>query len=61
MGEAVIHSFTLWTYVRHLFFDGLGDAGGYYAATFCKHKWHRVGIAIACGLLTTLALVSLIG
>jgi hypothetical protein len=55
------HAFTLWTYIRHLFFDGLGDAGGYYAATFCKHKWHRVAIAIVIGLVTTLALVSLIG
>jgi hypothetical protein len=57
----VLHSFTLWVYVRHLFFDGLGDAGGYLAAGFCKHRWHRVTIAIAIGLLTTLALVSLVG
>jgi hypothetical protein len=56
-----LHAFTLWTYIRHLFFDGLGDAGGYYAATFCVHRWHRVAIAIMCGLLTTLALVILVG
>lgn len=56
-----LHAFTLWIYLRHLFFDGLGDAGGYYAATFCRHRWHRWVIAGACGLLTTLALVVLVG
>lgn len=48
-------------YTQHIYFDGIGDAGGYYAATFCSHWYHRVPIAVGIALLTTLALVTLIG
>jgi hypothetical protein len=48
-------------YAQHIYFDGIGDAGGYYAATFCGHWYHRIPIAIGFAMLTTLALVTLIG
>lgn len=56
-----IHGFTLATFLWHLLFDGIGDAGGYWAAKFCNHWYHRVPIAMAFGLLTTLGLVTLVG
>ena len=37
------------------------DPGGYYAATFCSHWYHRVPLFIAIDLVSTLALVTLIG
>lgn len=55
------HGFDLVTYIRHLFFDAIADGGGYYASRFCKHTWHRVAIAIVFALVTTLALVTLVG
>lgn len=48
-------------YTQHLFFDGIADAGGFYASTFCKHWYHRVPIAIGFALVSTLALVTLVG
>lgn len=48
-------------YFQHIYFDGIGDAGGYYAATFCSHWYHRIPIAVGFALLTTLALVTLVG
>jgi hypothetical protein len=48
-------------YAQHLYFDGIGDAGGFYAATFCAHWYHKIPIAIGIALLSTLALVTLIG
>jgi hypothetical protein len=48
-------------YSQHLFFDGLADAGGFYASTFCRHWYHKVPIAVAFALVTTLALVTLVG
>jgi hypothetical protein len=48
-------------YSQHLFFDGIADAGGFYASTFCKHWYHRVPIAIGFALVSTLALVTLVG
>lgn len=57
-----IHGFPgMHAYGQHLFFDGIGDAGGYYAATFCKHWYHKIPIAVGFALGTTLALVSLVG
>jgi hypothetical protein len=55
------HSFSLATYLQHLAFDGLADAGGYYASRFCTHWYHRIPIAIGIALLTTAALVTLVG
>lgn len=49
------------TYLKHLFFDGIADCGGYYASRFCKHRWHRLTLAVAFALATTLALVTLVG
>src|ERR1039458_2970632 len=48
-------------YTQHLFFDGIADAGGFYASTFCKHWYHRLPIAVAFAMVTTLALVTLVG
>lgn len=48
-------------YTQHIYFDGIGDAGGYYAATFCHHWYHRIPIAVGIALLTTLALVIFVG
>lgn len=48
-------------YSQHLFFDGIADAGGFYASTFCKHWYHRVPIAVAFALGSTFLLVSLVG
>jgi hypothetical protein len=48
-------------YVQHIYFDGIADAGGFYAATFCAHWYHKIPIAVGIALLTTLALVTLIG
>jgi len=48
-------------YVQHLYFDGIGDAGGFYAATFCTHWYHKIPIAVAIALLSTLCLVTLVG
>jgi hypothetical protein len=56
-----VHGFDLPTYLKHLFFDGIADAGGYYASRFCTHRWHRVAIAISFALVSTLALVTLVG
>lgn len=48
-------------YVQHLYFDGIADAGGFYAATFCKHWYHRIPIAIGFALICTFCLVTLVG
>jgi len=48
-------------YSQHLFFDGIADAGGFYASTFCKHWYHRLPIAVGFALGSTLALVTLVG
>lgn len=48
-------------YGQHLFFDGIADAGGFYASTFCKHWYHKLPIAVGFALGTTLALVTLVG
>ena len=48
-------------YTQHIYFDGIADAGGFYAATFCSHWYHKVPIAIGIALLSTLALVTLVG
>jgi hypothetical protein len=48
-------------YGQHLFFDGIGDAGGYYSATLCSHWYHRIPVAVSVALLSTFLLVTLIG
>ncbi len=55
------HGFSLIVFCQHLFFDGIADAGGYYAATFCKHRWHRILVGVSFAMVTTLALVTLVG
>lgn len=56
-----LHSFTLVTFLWHLLFDGIGDAGGYWASKFCRHAYHRIPLAMACGLISTLLMVTLVG
>jgi hypothetical protein len=48
-------------YCQHLYWDFTAGLGGYYAATFCKHAWHRWAIMIAIDLFCTLVLVTLVG
>lgn len=48
-------------YSQHLFFDGIADAGGFYASTFCKHWYHRLPIAVGFALGSTFLLVMLVG
>jgi hypothetical protein len=48
-------------YTQHLFFDGIADAGGFYASSFCKHWYHKVPIAVGFALISTFALVTLVG
>lgn len=48
-------------YSQHLFWDGIADAGGFYASSFCKHWYHRIPIAIGIALLSTYLLVTLVG
>lgn len=48
-------------YTQHIYFDGIADAGGFYAATFCHHWYHRIPIAVGIALISTLALVTLVG
>ena len=48
-------------YSQHIYFDGIADAGGFYAATFCHHWYHRIPIAVGVALLSTLALVTMVG
>ena len=55
------HGFNLLTYARHLFFDGCADCGGFYASRLCPHRRHRIAVAIAIALVSTLALVTLVG
>jgi hypothetical protein len=55
------HGFSLVVFIKHLFFDSIADGGGYYASRFCKHTWHRVSIAVSFALVTTFALVTLVG
>lgn len=57
-----IHHFPgLHAYGGHLYFEAIADAGGFYASTFCKHWYHRVPIAIGFALVSTYALVTLVG
>jgi hypothetical protein len=48
-------------YAQHLFFDGIADAGGFYASTFCKHWYHKIPIAVGFAFGSTLLLVTLVG
>ena len=48
-------------YSEHLYFDSISDAGGFYAATFCNHWYHKIPIAIVIALLSTFLLVTIIG
>lgn len=48
-------------YSQHLFWDSAIDATGFYAATFCKHWYHRIPIAIGGALIGTYILITLVG
>lgn len=48
-------------YTQHFYFDFISGLGGYYAATFCTHAYHRVPLFVGIDLISTLALVTLIG
>jgi hypothetical protein len=48
-------------YSQHLFFDAIADAGGFWAGSLCKHWYHKIPVAIAFALISTLALVTIVG
>jgi hypothetical protein len=48
-------------YFQHAYFDAIAGLGGYWAATFCEHTWHRILLMVTIDALTTFALVTLIG
>lgn len=48
-------------YMQHFYFDFIAGLGGYYAATFCEHWYHRIPLFIAIDIATTFCLVTLIG
>ena len=58
---SAIHGFTVKVYAQHGYFDFIAGLGGYWAATFCKHTWHRITLFLVIDALCTLALVTLVG
>jgi len=56
-----IHGFSFKTYGQHFYFELVAGLGGYWASSFCEHWYHRVPLFIGVDLLTTLALVTLVG
>lgn len=48
-------------YFQHFYFDFVAGLGGYWAASFCQHWYHRIPLFIFIDVLTTFALVTLIG
>ena len=56
-----IHGFSFKTYGQHFYFELIAGLGGYWASSFCEHWYHRVPLFIGVDLLTTLALVTLVG
>lgn len=48
-------------YGQHLYWDSIADIGGWWAAGFCNHWYHRVPLAIFFALASTFALVTLVG
>ena len=52
----------MWSvYLAHLLFEGCAAVGGYYARAFCKHRWHRVAVAVIWSMVTTFVLVQIVG
>lgn len=48
-------------YAQHLYLDAIAGLGGYYAATFCKHLWHRLLVMLVIDLVVTMLLVTIVG
>jgi hypothetical protein len=55
------HGFSVVAFTQHLLFDGIASGGGWYASRFCHHMRHRIAVAVASTLVSTLFLVWLIG
>lgn len=55
------HNASVVTYLQHLLFEAIADGGGYYASKMCSHWYHKVPLAIAFALLSTLLLVTFVG
>ena len=52
----------MWSvYFVHLLFEGCAAVGGYYARAFCKHRWHRIAVAVTWSMVTTFVLVQIVG
>lgn len=56
-----MHAVALSDFILHLGFESCATCGGYYARGFCKHTWHRITVAVVWSLVTTYALVALVG
>lgn len=48
-------------YAQHLYLDACAGLGGYYAATLCKHLWHRIAVMLFVDLVVTFLLVTIVG
>lgn len=55
------HGFGIATYIQHLVFEAMADAGGWYASRYCTHLSHRIIVAVAFALTSTFLLTWLIG
>jgi hypothetical protein len=56
-----IHGFSAKVFAQHFYLDGCAGLGGYYAASFCQHRWHRIIVMVAIDLISTALLVSVVG
>lgn len=48
-------------YAQHFYFDFIAGLGGYWAGGYCKHWYHRIPLFILIDVLTTFALVTIVG
>lgn len=48
-------------YMQHFFFDFIAGLGGYWSSSFCKHWHHKVTLFLLIDVVSTLALVTLVG
>jgi hypothetical protein len=48
-------------YVDHFYFDFLSGLGGFWASSYCSHWYHRIALFLFIDVVSTLALVTLVG
>lgn len=49
------------TYADHFYFDMIAGLGGYWSSSYCKHWYHKIPLFLFIDVLSTLALVTLVG